>query len=96
MTRPVDRNGFGKTPSEAKPLLELTEQLFPRLADPADTYERWRELVIRFEVSGVQVHDARLVAVMLGHEISDILTFNGRDFDRYAEIGVKAIDPESI
>ena len=96
MTRPADRNGFGKTTSEAEPLLELTEQLFPRLADPLDTYDRWRELVIRFRVSGVQVHDARLVAIMLGNEVSRILTFNANDFDRYIEIGIQAVDPENI
>ncbi len=96
MTRPADRNGFGKTPSEAEPLLHLTEQLFPRLADPLDTYDRWRELVVRFGVSGVQVHDARLVAVMLGNEVSHVLTFNANDFKRYAEIGIEATDPAAV
>lgn len=93
LTRPINRNGFGKTPSQAAPLLDMTEKLFPRLADPADTYERWRELVVRFRVSGVQVHDARLVTVMRAHNVTRILTFNASDFRRYADVGIRAIDP---
>lgn len=96
MTRPAEGNGFGKTPSEAEPLLELTEQLFPRVADPPDMYERWRQLVVRFGVCGVQVHDARLVAVMLAHDVSWILTFNAKDFKRYAEVGIRALDPAAV
>ncbi len=96
MTRPLDRNGFGKTPVEAEPLLEITEQLFPRVADPPDLYERWRKLVVRFGVSGVRVHDARLVAVMLAHDVSWILTFNAKDFKRYAELGIRARDPAAV
>jgi len=39
-------------------------------------------------VEGVQVHDARLVAAMMAHEIPQILTFNYKDFKRYREISV--------
>ncbi len=42
--RPVERNGFGKTPAEAEPLLELNEQLFSRIVDRLDMYERWKQL----------------------------------------------------
>jgi predicted nucleic acid-binding protein len=51
----------------------------------------WRRLVRDHQVSGRQVHDAHLVATMLVHGITHILTFNGQDFARYAEIDV--IDP---
>ena len=95
-TRPLDRNGFGLSPSQADRLLRQLETAFPRLSEPADTYDRWRELVVRFGVSGVQVHDARLVAVMLCNGVSSILTFNTRDFERYAEIGIEAVDPRSV
>lgn len=33
---------------------------------------------------GVNVYDARLVAVMRVHELTHILTFNTKDFTRYA------------
>jgi predicted nucleic acid-binding protein len=32
------------------------------------------------------VHDARLVATMLSHGVHYLLTFNGDDFRRYADL----------
>ncbi|MCG8457964.1 MAG: type II toxin-antitoxin system VapC family toxin [Holophagales bacterium] len=96
LTRPLERNGFSKSPDEAAELLDLVEALFPRLDDHPDTYRHWRELVLRHGVSGVQVHDARLVASMLCHGLSEILTFNGRDFSRYAARGIRVIDPGEV
>lgn len=93
MTRPRDRNGFGQSITEANTNLNLIERLFPRLADLPDIYGRWRELVVRFEVSGVQVHDTRLVASMLSHDISKILTFDIQDFARFSVLGIETIDP---
>ena len=46
-----------------------------------------------YGVSGVQVHDARLVATMLVHDVTHILTFNTQDFIRYRPEGIIAIDP---
>lgn len=34
----------------------------------------------------MQVHYARLVAAMLAHSLTQILTFNTNDFTRYSEI----------
>ena len=45
-------------------------------------------------VSGVQVHDARLAAVMKAHGIARIVTFNASDFDRFADI--EALHPDEI
>jgi predicted nucleic acid-binding protein len=92
-TRPADKNGLGLTPEAADRMLRKLEPAFPRLDEPADVYGMWRNLVVRFGVSGVQVHDARLVAVMLTNDVSDILTFNAQDFQRYAELGIRALDP---
>lgn len=95
-TRPKDKNGLGHTPEEANSLLSNLERGFPRLGEPANIYDRWRRLVVRFRVSGVQVHDARLVAFMLAHNIKSILTFNTADFLRYASIGVQVTDPRDL
>lgn len=95
MTRPRDRNGFGQTIEEASAHLDLIERLFQRIADPPDLHERWREIVRRFRVRGVQVHDARLAAIMSAHGTAEILTFNGRDFERYSEIGIRPVDPNT-
>lgn len=50
------------------------------------TIERLRELVERHDVKGKQAHDANVVAVMLAHGVTRLLTRNGRDFARYDEI----------
>lgn len=46
----------------------------------------WFDIVIRYSVQGKQVHDARLVATMLTHEVRHLLTFNTQDFQRYADL----------
>ena len=51
---------------------------------------------MRFGVSGVKVHDARLVALMLANDILQILTFNAADFQRYQVLGIRAIDPGEV
>lgn len=92
-TRPVERNGFGFKPAAANQLLSLIERLFPVLADSPSVHSEWRRLVVVFEVSGVQVHDARLVAAMRVNGIEQILTLNTADFTRYAAEGIVAINP---
>ncbi len=49
-----------------------------------------------YGVSGVQVHDARLVAAMISHGATHILTFNTADFARYAPEGIMAVDPATV
>lgn len=95
-TRPIENNGLGLTIPAADRILSSLEQAFVRLPEPADVYERWRDLVVRFGVSGVKVHDARLVALMLANDIAQILTFNAADFRRYEVLGIHAVDPEEI
>ena len=94
MTRPADRNGFGYETSEAQAGLTRIESVFPRLQDPPDLYERWLKLVDSFGVRGVQVHDARIVAVMLAHEIRTVLTFDAGDFGRYTDLDIEAVLPQ--
>lgn len=95
-TRPIDKNGFGLTPVDADRLLRLIERLFPVLVDVPEIYREWRRLVVACGVSGVQVHDARLVAVMKANNITHILTLNTADFARYANEGIVAVDPGAL
>jgi predicted nucleic acid-binding protein len=95
-TRPVNANGFGLLPRQAERLLRLIERLFPVLPDSPMIYGEWRRLVAHLEVSGVQVHDARLVAAMKIHGINRILTFNTSDFYRYKGESVLAVDPLTV
>ncbi len=95
-TRPTDRNGFGQTLVETDDLLGRVEQLFPLLPDSPEVYPIWRRLVVNYDVSGVQVHDARLAASMVAHNVTHILTFNITDFQRYTDEGIVAVDPAAV
>lgn len=91
-TRPVAQNGLGMTPNEASAeLTKLGTPLFRLLRDERAIYDRWRDLVGQYCVEGKQAHDARLVAAMKRHGLTDILTFNVADFRRYG--GINPIQP---
>ncbi|MDJ0744756.1 MAG: PIN domain-containing protein [Xenococcaceae cyanobacterium MO_167.B27] len=86
-TRPADKNGLGFTVAETKTEIERLQRLFVFLPDTQDIYTEWKRLVISYEVKGAKVHDTRLVAFMLVHQLSHILSFNIKDFRRFiAEI----------
>jgi predicted nucleic acid-binding protein len=93
-TRPADRNGYGLLPQEADQRARLFESRLRLLADSLAIHQEWRQLIVTHNVSGVRVHDARLVATMRVHGVKLILTFNEKDFARYAEI--EAIHPRAI
>jgi predicted nucleic acid-binding protein len=95
-TRPAAQNGFGKSLSEVERSLRIAERLFGRLNETSPVYPEWRRLAVTFGVSGTQVHDARLVAAMLVHGITHILTFNVSDVARYAPAGIVAVDPATV
>ena len=57
-------------------------------------YPEWRRLVVQHSVSGVQVHDARIVAALNVYGIKNILTFNLTDFTRYPSLQV--IHPNQV
>ncbi len=93
-TRPTTRNGFGFTVPRTNHSLCLVEKIFPLLSDDTRVHQEWRKLVLSFGVSGVQVHDARIVAAMKVRRLENILTLNPNDFKRYTEI--KAVRPQDI
>src|ERR1035437_2045224 len=93
-TRPAVNNGRGLTPEEAREELTKLEGFFQILTENAASYATWKTLLIANRVSGVQVHDARLVAVMKTYGIAQIVTFNVNDFARFSEI--EAVHPDKI
>lgn len=95
-TRPVKNNGFGFSIDDADFFLRLVERVFPLLPDDARIHREWRKLVVNFGVSGVRVHDARIVAAMLVHQVTHILTFNTSNFVRYSSLGIVAVDPKTV
>jgi predicted nucleic acid-binding protein len=87
-TRPRAANGLGLSPAETKSELDELLPPFRVLRDERQIYEIWQRLVLQHEVTGKRAHDARLVAAMLRHGISHLLTFNVPDFARYSQITV--------
>jgi predicted nucleic acid-binding protein len=63
-TRPSSRNGYGLSIAETNRCIEEIERTMTFLPDNAEVYSIWRQLVIAHQVRGVQVHDARLAAIM--------------------------------
>jgi predicted nucleic acid-binding protein len=91
LTRPANRNGYGLSPVEANRCAISVESRLRLLPDGLAVHQEWRRLLVDYNVSGVQVHDARLVAAMRVHGVKRILTFNTKDFARFDEI--EAVHP---
>jgi predicted nucleic acid-binding protein len=64
------------------------------LPDNDQEYWFWRQFVVTHNVRGVQVHDARLAALMEVYGVTHILTLNQLDFARYSKLQV--IHPSEI
>jgi predicted nucleic acid-binding protein len=93
-TRPVANNGLGLNTAEAETELINLKKLFVLLPDTPDIFPEWERIVLQFKVSGNQAHDARLVAAMIVHDVSHLLTFNTSDFKRFTSI--TAVCPQTL
>lgn len=86
-TRPATaRGGFGLSVAETDRRARLIERHYTLLPDERTVHDEWRRLVVAHAVSGVQVHDARLVAAMNVHGVANVVTANVSDFARYPAI----------
>jgi hypothetical protein len=72
----------------------LIESKFSPAAKSEAIHQAWRRVVIAAKVSGIQVHDARLVAAMHLHGIQNLLTINVKDSRRFSGIAVHS--PEEL
>ena len=93
-TRPLDKNGLGLSITQAEEESEKLKNIFILELDTPQIFTEWESLVIKYQVMGKQVHDARLAAAMVAHTITHLLTFNVDDFKRFSDIVV--VDPRSI
>jgi predicted nucleic acid-binding protein len=93
-TRPIEKNGLGLSINQAEEETEKVKKIFILKVDTPAIFAEWESLVIKYQVMGKQVHDARLVAAMLAHNITHLLTFNIDDFKRFSEIIV--VEPRSV
>jgi hypothetical protein len=70
------------------------KRLFTVYDDIPNIFAEWENLVLKHNVSGKNVHDTRLVAAMLTHNITHLLTFNVKDFKRFSEI--TTVEPQNV
>jgi len=94
MTRPADRNGLGLSVVETEREVVAIEAGMRLLAENEQVYREWRRIILRYRISGVQVHDARLAAAMYVHDVRHILTLNVTDFSRFD--GLTPIHPSAV
>jgi predicted nucleic acid-binding protein len=93
-TRPLTLNGLGLDAGQASAELARLQVLFPLLPDAPTVFTTWQHLVTTHNVLGKNAHDARLVAAMLVHGVTHLLTFNVTDFSRFP--GITVLDPAAV
>jgi predicted nucleic acid-binding protein len=93
-TRSLADNGLGKTIEETENEFAKIKSFLTFLPDNAAIYGEWEKLVSKYAVTGKPAHDARLVAAMITHGITHIVTFNDKDFRRYQ--GITAMTPTEV
>ena len=93
-TRPATQNGLGMSLAQAQAELARLKTLFTLLDDTPAIFPQWEQLVIRYQIQGKNAHDARLVAAMMVHGLSRILTLNVGDFQRFQNLTV--LDPQQV
>jgi predicted nucleic acid-binding protein len=93
-TRPLSSNGLELSPAEADAEISRLEKLYPVFQDSPAIYAEWRRIVAAHHVLGKNAHDARLVAAMIVHGITHILTFDASHFSRFP--GIVALDPTIV
>lgn len=93
-TRPASaRGGFGLSLAQTERKVNLIQKYFEILPDTLQTFTEWRKIVSDYAVSGVQVHDAKIVASMNVHKVEYLVTLNEKDFKRF---GIKVLNPKDI
>ena len=93
-TRPKDKNGFGLSIVETDMTAQEIERDFEFLPDSQAVHDLWRSLLVKHEIKGVRVHDARLAASMYVHSVAELVTINVRDFRRFE--GLTIVHPAKV
>lgn len=96
-TRPASaRGGLGLELSVVERRVQAIDRWCRVFVETESSYALWRRLVTAHGVSGAAVHDARLVATMLAHGMTEMVTLNDRDFRRYETEGIVLVTPQSL
>ncbi|MDY6785514.1 MAG: PIN domain-containing protein [Cyanobacteriota bacterium] len=95
-TRPVEVNGLGWSVERTRDIVETLLGQFPLLEESAQIFPNWFNLVATGNVRGKRTHDIRLIAVMLAHQITHLLTFNPRDFTIAPDLDLVIVRPQDL
>ncbi len=87
-TRPIDVNGLDIAVPQAELMMKELLRDFVLLRDERGIFGNWQSLVVDYAIQGKRAHDARLVAAMQKHGISNVLALNVADFARFPGINV--------
>lgn len=60
------------------------------LSEPENYWETFKKLTHEAKISGPKIHDARIAAICLAHDVEALWTID-RDFQRFS--GIKALNP---
>ncbi|MBD2433161.1 MULTISPECIES: type II toxin-antitoxin system VapC family toxin [Fischerella] len=93
-TRPVTVNGLGWTPEETERAVQMLINQFEWLEETPDIFRIWLSLATTHKISGKRIHDLRIQAIVLAHNIGHILTLNPKDFIEVE--GITIVHPNSI
>ena len=87
-TRPIHVNGLGMSLAQVQRDIADIKNFFCFLDEPTTVFAEWENLVALHAVVGKNAHDTHLVAAMVVHGITHLLTFNKQDFQRFTNITV--------
>ncbi|MDS3860137.1 type II toxin-antitoxin system VapC family toxin [Thermosynechococcaceae cyanobacterium BACA0444] len=93
-TRPIQANGLAWTVERTRNMIDQLLDRFPVLDENPEIFPNWLNLVTTHKVMGKRTHDARIIAAMLSHEITHLLTFNPSDFTGLSSI--KIVHPQDL
>lgn len=90
-TRPKKNNGLGMKPKNALENVTYFRQCIQILAETVSVADRLNVLVGRYKLNGKRIHDANIVATMLEHGLTQLVTLNPKDFSSIKEIEVSGL-----
>jgi predicted nucleic acid-binding protein len=92
-TRPLSANGFNWSLEFTRAEIDKLLKIYELLPDAPAIFTQWLERVTKYQVSGKQVHDARLAATAKAHGVENLLTLDVEDFKRF---NLKAVHPSEV
>jgi predicted nucleic acid-binding protein len=79
-------SGYGLSTETALNLLQKLIQQLEIIYPTPDSIATFLELVASYQPSGLKLHDFEIISIALANGISDIATFNQKDFQTITEI----------